>query len=61
MLKRGSVVVSTDISPEMIKLMKLKFQDSDFVKIKGNRIDIKPEELLPIGEQTFDLEKYLKD
>lgn len=57
MLQRGGVLVSTDISEEMIKLLQLKFmRDKDYESIKGNHFDIKVEE---IQTQNFDLEAYL--
>ena len=42
----------------MIELTKAKFEDpqNDFLKIPGNEIDIKAEELLPIGDKGFQLE-----
>ncbi len=51
MLNRGSVLVSTDISPEMIKLSNAKFHDpnSDFFAISGNKYISKPEGLVDIG------------
>jgi ubiquinone/menaquinone biosynthesis C-methylase UbiE len=55
------VLVSTDFSSEMIKIFEGKFADpnSDFSWIPGNIYDVKPEEILPLGEQTFDLQAYL--
>ena len=43
MLQRGSALVCTDISDEMIRLMKDKFDDpeSDYTVIPGNKYDIK--------------------
>jgi ubiquinone/menaquinone biosynthesis C-methylase UbiE len=62
MLKRGSVLVSADISEEMIKLLKGRFEDpdSEYLIIPGNKCEIKIEELAPLGKQDFDLEGYLK-
>lgn len=62
MLQRGSALVCTDISDEMIRLMKDKFDDpeSDYTVIPGNKYDIKDEELIPLGQQTFDLEERIK-
>ena len=47
MLQRGSVLVSTDISAEMINLLKTKFDDpnSDYCSIPGNKFISKPEGL----------------
>ena len=63
MLQRGSVLVSTDISEEMIKQTKAKIESegSEYLTIKGNQAEIRVEELAPIGDKTFDLEKYLSD
>ena len=47
----------------MIKATKSKFDDKvvyEYPVIKGNKSYIKPEDLLPIGEKTFDLEAYAK-
>lgn len=62
MLQKGGVLVSTDISEEMIKLAKLKFEDpeEDYNKIPGNKFEVRPEELLSTGEKSFNLEEYLK-
>jgi hypothetical protein len=51
------VLVCTDFSSEMIKIFEGKFADpnSDFSSIPGNIYDVKPEELLPLGDQKFDL------
>ena len=47
----------------MMKLTKHKFEDpvSEYLVIPGNKAIVKPEELVPIGQQDFDLEKFLKD
>jgi ubiquinone/menaquinone biosynthesis C-methylase UbiE len=39
MLQRGAVIVSTDISEEMIKLAKVRFEDpkNDYIVIPGNK------------------------
>lgn len=63
MLSKGSVLVSADISEEMIKLYKNKFESpsSEFVTIPGNKVVVKCEELAPLGEHTWNLEANLKD
>jgi ubiquinone/menaquinone biosynthesis C-methylase UbiE len=52
MLQKGSALVSTDISEEMIKQTKEKFEDpaNEFLSISSNRFDIKVEELRPLGD-----------
>ena len=55
MLQRGGVLVSCDISDEMINLAKHKFEDQDIKAV------IKAEELVPVGQQDFDLERFLRD
>ena len=55
MLQRGGVLVSCDISDEMINLAKHKFEDQDIKAV------IKTEELVPVGQQDFDLEGFLRD
>jgi ubiquinone/menaquinone biosynthesis C-methylase UbiE len=51
MLQRGAVVVSTDISEEMIKLAKNRFEDTtnDYLAIEGNKVKISPSEIAPLG------------
>ena len=63
MLQRGGVLVSCDISDEMINLAKHKFEDpaSEYSVIEGNKAVIKTEELVPVGQQDFDLEGFLRD
>ncbi len=54
MLRRGAVLCCTDISEEMIKLTKHKFEseEAEYSVIPGNKLKIEVEEL-PSG---FDLE-----
>ena len=61
MLQRGSVIVGTDISEEMIKMSKLKFEDADndFNKIPGNKSFVTASELAPFGSHEWNLENYL--
>ena len=63
MLQRGAVVVSTDISEQMIKLSKDRFEDpkNDYIAIPGNKVKIVASELAPLGSKEWDLEKVLKD
>ncbi len=58
MLQRGSVMCCTDISEEMIKLTKNKFEsaESEYLVIPGNKMQIEVSELPP----SFDLEAHLK-
>lgn len=56
MLSKDSLLVCTDISDKMLELAKVKFEDPDFLAVPGNRVDIRPEELLPLGEKHFDVE-----
>lgn len=46
----------------MIRLTKQKFEDPDteYLAIPGNSLDVRTEELLPLGEKTFNLESYLE-
>ncbi len=62
MLARGSALVSCDISEEMIKLTKSKFEDpqSEYFIVPGNKASITVEELAPLGSHEFDLEQRLK-
>lgn len=62
MLKRGSALVSCDISDEMIKIFKSKFEDpnSDYLVIPGNKIVVKPEGFAELGQKTWDLDENLK-
>jgi ubiquinone/menaquinone biosynthesis C-methylase UbiE len=61
MLQRGSVLVSTDISAQMIKLSKAKFDDpsSDYLSIPGNKFISKPEGLGDLGTHSWDLEVFI--
>jgi ubiquinone/menaquinone biosynthesis C-methylase UbiE len=61
MLQRGAVVVSTDISEEMIKLAKNRFEDAtnDYLAIEGNKVKISPSEIAPLGTKEWNLEKIL--
>ena len=63
MLQRGAVVVSTDISEEMIKMSKNRFEDpqNDYLAIHGNKAKISPSELAPLGTKEWNLEKILKE
>ena len=62
MLQRGAALVSCDISDEMIKLFKGKFEDpqNDYSVIPGNRLVVKTEELAELGQKTWDLDEHLK-
>ena len=63
MLQRGSVLVSTDISAEMIKLSKVKFDDpnSDYSSVPGNKYISKPEGLGDLGTHNWDLEVFIEE
>lgn len=63
MLQRGAVLVNCDISEEMIKLARHKFEDpaSDYLVVPGNKVVMRTEELVPLGQQDFDLNQFLKD
>lgn len=62
MIARGAALVSCDISDEMIRLFKAKFEDpnSDIASIPGTKIAVKPEDLGPLGDKTWDLDEHLK-
>ncbi len=53
--------MTTDISPEMIKLSKAKFNDpnSDYISIPGNKYISKPEGLDDHGTHNWDLEAFI--
>ena len=61
MLQRGGVIVSTDISEEMIKLTQNRFEDpkNDYIVIPGNKVSINASEIAPLGTKDWDLEKVL--
>jgi ubiquinone/menaquinone biosynthesis C-methylase UbiE len=63
MLQRGSVMVSTDISEEMIKMSKNRFEDpkNDYLAIQGNKAKITASELAPLGTKEWNLEKVLQE
>ena len=56
-------MVSCDISVEMIKMFKKKFEDplADYTVIPGNKVIVKEEEFAPLGDQSWDLEQHLKE
>lgn len=47
----------------MIKIMSEKYDDpeSDYKVIPGNKAVVKAEELRPLGEKTFEVEKFMKE
>lgn len=61
MLQRGAAIVSTDISEEMIKMSKKRFEDpaNDYSQIAGNKFQINATELAPLGTKEWQLEKVL--
>jgi hypothetical protein len=63
MLPKGSVIVGTDISEEMIKLSKSKFEDpkNEYGMIPGNKLSIMPKELTTLGQHDWDLEAHLQN
>lgn len=63
MLQRGAVVVSTDISEEMIKMSKKRFEDpkNEYYAIPGNKAKVTASELAPFGTKEWNLEKVLSD
>ncbi len=63
MLSKGSALVSSDISDEMIKLYKSKFESSqsNFVTNPENKVVVKSDQFAPLGEHSWDLENNLKD
>ncbi|TNV76995.1 hypothetical protein FGO68_gene5570 [Halteria grandinella] len=58
MLQRGAVLVSTDISEEMIGMYKEKFEgDEDFTQLKNNKLSIIKGDI----ENGFNPESYFED
>ncbi len=59
MLANGAALVSTDISDEMLKIYKQKFEQEKF-QSDFNKTVIRCEEFVPIGNKNWDLETELK-
>jgi ubiquinone/menaquinone biosynthesis C-methylase UbiE len=57
LLKKGAVMVCTDISDGMVNILKDKFERGEYLDVPGNRLEIITESLLQSG---FDLETKLK-
>src|SRR5690606_35859840 len=58
----GSILVATDFSGSMMEMVKDKFNDSEngYSSIAGNKHFIRTDDLLPLGEHTFDIEAEAK-
>ena len=61
MLQRGSVLVSMDISEEMVNMMKGFFESehADFACIPSNKAFIEAKELKPIGDHSLEIDALL--
>jgi dTDP-D-glucose 4,6-dehydratase len=61
--KRDLTTIISDISEEMIKMSKNRFEDpqNDYLAIHGNKAKISPSELAPLGTKEWNLEKILKE
>ena len=63
LMQRGSVYVCTDISDEMIRLTKEKFEDpiNEYIAIPGNKCFFQPKQILPLAEHSLNIEGIMKD
>lgn len=64
-LQRGAVLVSTDFSAEMMVLAKKRFDDKEisqsYTSNPANKYHIIADEVLPLGDHSFDIEQALKE